>query len=139
MLGDVADHCAGLRLTMNLETGQETADTLLAVLQKVDRPNLGVNFDPANMILYGMGDPVEALRRLAGAGKQIHVKDALPARTPGAWGTEVVAGRGAVDWQAFFDVARSISPAVSFVIERESSADHLADVAAARDLIEKHL
>jgi sugar phosphate isomerase/epimerase len=91
------------------------------------------------MILYGMGDPVQALERLAPAVKQIHVKDAVPTDTPGTWGTEVVAGRGAVDWGAFFDVAASISPAAPFVIEREAGADRLDDIAAARDLIGRHL
>jgi len=135
----VADGFAEHGVDVALETGQETAGTLAGVLAEIDRPAVGVNFDPANMILYGMGDPVRALDRLAPAVKQIHVKDAVPTDTPGTWGTEVVAGRGAVDWGAFFDVAASIRPEVPFVIEREAGADRLDDIAAARDLIERHL
>jgi sugar phosphate isomerase/epimerase len=130
-----AEHGAGVAL----ETGQETAETLEGVLAELGRPDVGVNFDPANMILYGMGDPVRALKRLVPVVKQIHVKDALPTDTPGTWGTEVPVGEGAVDWDAFFDVALSIQPPVSFVIEREAGADRLDDIAAARDLIEKYL
>jgi L-ribulose-5-phosphate 3-epimerase len=138
-LRDVADAFAEHGVSTALETGQETAETLDGVLEELDRPAVGVNFDPANMILYGMGDPVEALDRLKPAVRQIHVKDALPADAPGTWGTEVPAGRGAVDWPAFFEVAISIEPPVSFIIERESGRDRLDDVAAARELIERQL
>jgi sugar phosphate isomerase/epimerase len=135
----VADAFAEHGVDVALETGQETAGTLAAVLAEIGRPAVGVNFDPANMILYGMGDPVQALGQLAPFVSQIHVKDAVPTDNPGTWGTEVVAGRGAVDWEAFFGVASTISPAVDFVIEREAGADRLGDIAAARDLIERYV
>ncbi|MHC4081982.1 MAG: sugar phosphate isomerase/epimerase family protein [Planctomycetota bacterium] len=138
-LRTVADVFAEHGVEVALETGQETAETLAGVLEELERPAVGVNFDPANMILYGRGDPVTALNRLAAVVKQIHIKDAVPTDIPGTWGTEVVAGRGAVDWEAFFGVATSISPPVSFIIERESGADRLDDIAAARDLIETHV
>ena len=121
------------------ETGQETAATLLEVLNALDRPTVGVNFDPANMILYGMGDPVEALKRLSTYVMQIHVKDAVATDRPGTWGREVAAGRGAVDWKGFFEVALGIAPPVNFVIEREAGADRATDITAARTLIENHL
>jgi sugar phosphate isomerase/epimerase len=138
-LREVADLFAEHGVGVALETGQETAETLTGVLDELARPAVGVNFDPANMILYGMGDPVQALERLAPFVMQIHVKDAVPTDIPGTWGTEVVAGRGAVDWEAFFGVAASLGPAVPLVIEREAGADRLDDIAAARDLIERHL
>ncbi|MCZ6445968.1 MAG: sugar phosphate isomerase/epimerase [Planctomycetota bacterium] len=122
-----------------LETGQETAETLADVLAELDRPNVGVNFDPANVILYDAGDPIQALCRLAPFVRQVHVKDALPADSPGTWGTEVAMGRGAVDWDAFFAQALAICPAVNFVIERESGANRDADVASARDLVARYL
>jgi L-ribulose-5-phosphate 3-epimerase len=138
-LRTIADAFAERGLRLGLETGQETADTLLDALADLDRPNLGVNFDPANMILYGKGDPVAALRMLAPHIVQIHIKDALPADTPGRWGSEVPVGSGAVDWPAFFEVALAIDPPVDFVIEREAGADRPADVDAARNLIVTHL
>ena len=137
-LGVMADVFAGHGVDVAFETGQETADTLQGVLDELDRSNVGVNFDPANMILYGMGEPIEALRELAPRIRQVHVKDALPADRPGTWGAEVPAGRGAVAWDAFFDAATAIEPPVNFVIEREAGED-LADIAAARTLIESHL
>lgn len=64
------------KISLGLETGQETAPALATFLKELNRPNVGVNFDPANMILYGKGDPVEALRVLAPWLLQVHVKDA---------------------------------------------------------------
>jgi sugar phosphate isomerase/epimerase len=121
------------------ETGQETAETLVEALGAIGRGNLGVNFDPANMILYGMGDPVAALRRLAPAVRQVHVKDALPATTPGMWGTEVPAGKGAVPWDDFFEVALALPREVDFIIEREAGPNRLEDVAQARDMVARRL
>ena len=127
----------GLRL--GFETGQETAATLIEAMDELGCANVGVNFDPANMILYGKGDPVEALQLLAPRVVQIHVKDALPTDTPGTWGTEVPVGEGAVDWPAFFDVALALDPPVNFVIEREAGEDRSADILAARELIDTYV
>ncbi|HVS17550.1 MAG TPA: sugar phosphate isomerase/epimerase family protein [Planctomycetota bacterium] len=125
----------GVRL--GLETGQETAATLAGVLDELDHPAAGVNFDPANMILYGMGDPVAALRLLEPHVRQIHVKDALPSDTPGEWGSEVRAGTGRVDWKAFLRLARELG--VAFLIEREAGEERVVDIAAARALVEREL
>lgn len=115
------------------ETGQESADTLLDVLAEL--PGAGVNFDPANMILYAMGDPIDALRKLAPHVAQIHIKDAKPTTTPGTWGSEVPAGTGAVDWDAFFGVYREAGLACDLVIEREAGDSRIADVRAAATLV----
>jgi len=135
----IADEFGERDINIALETGQETADTLLDVLDELDRGNVGVNFDPANMILYGMGDPTEALRKLKMHVKQMHIKDAKPAQSSGEWGTEVPAGEGAVDWSALFEIAETLDPSVYYIIERESGDDRLADVRSARELIEKHI
>jgi sugar phosphate isomerase/epimerase len=135
----VADLFAERGIDVALETGQERAETLTGVLDELDRPTVGVNFDPANMILYGRGDPVAAFRHLASYVRQTHIKDARPTGAPGTWGREVPVGSGAVDWDAFFAVALRIRPELSFVIERESGEDREADVTAARALIERYL
>ena len=131
----IADLFGELGVQLALETGQESAETLLEVLADLERPNVGVNFDPANMILYGQGEPVDGLRRLAPHVRQIHVKDAVPAETPATWGREVPVGRGAVDWPAFVAVAEGIEPPVRYVIEREAGRQRAGDIAAARDLV----
>ncbi len=135
----IVDLFAARGVNVAFETGQETAATLLAVLDRLDRPAVGINFDPANMILYGMGDPVQALRHLGARVVQVHVKDARAADRPGTWGHEVPAGQGEVDWDAVFDVALRIDPPVNFIIEREGSTGVPGDIAEARALIESHL
>ena len=120
-----------------LETGQETADDLLTFLQAVNQPNVGVNFDPANMILYGKGDPVQSAAKLIGHIRQVHIKDALATATAGAWGAEVPAGSGEVDWPAFFKVLEDANYAGDLVIEREAGDDRTGDIATARDMVLK--
>jgi sugar phosphate isomerase/epimerase len=130
----VADLFAAEGVRIALETGQESAETLLAVLAELERPEVGVNFDPANMLLYGTGDPVAALRALAPRVLQVHLKDALRSNVPGEWGTEVPLGQGAVDWPAFFAVLAELRLDCDLVIEREAGAARIADVRAARAL-----
>lgn len=127
------------RVGLALETGQETADTLLDALSALKHPNVGVNFDPANMILYGMDEPVAALRALAPHVRQIHIKDALPTATPGTWGTEVVAGSGAVDWRAFFDTMHESGIARDLIIEREAGDARVADIRTAAEMVRRVL
>jgi sugar phosphate isomerase/epimerase len=127
---------ARVDVALALETGQETAETLLDVLAELDLPDLGVNFDPANMLLYDMGDPVAALSALAPHVRQIHVKDARRSGVPEAWGEEVPVGQGEVDWRAFFDVVAASSLDVDLMIEREAGRDRVHDVALAREQVE---
>ena len=125
-----------------LETGQEGGDTLLELLAELDAAgagDVGVNFDPANLILYGMGDPVAALRRLAPFVRQVHIKDAVPAVQAGEWGTEVPVGEGAVDWRSFFRALQDARLAVDLLIEREAGDRRVADVRGARALVERLL
>lgn len=124
----------GLRVAF--ETGQETAETLLGVLEELDHPQAGVNFDPANMILYGMGDPVEALRTLAPFVMQIHVKDARRSARPGEFGSEVPVGQGEVDWKSFFHAYRELELDCDLMIEREAGEDRVEDIGRAKRLVE---
>lgn len=131
----IADRFGARRVSVGLETGQETAENLLGVLKELKHPGVGVNFDPGNMILYDMGDPVAALDELAEHVKQIHIKDALLTETPGTWGKEVVVGTGDVDWPEFFGVVAERKISCDFVIEREAGETRVTDVARAREVI----
>ena len=131
----IADIFAARGVRVAFETGQERADTLVEALADIAHPNVGVNFDPANMILYGMGDPVAAIRTLAAHVVQVHVKDAVPTAVPGTWGREVVAGTGAVDWPAFLAAVRALPRPVDLVIEREAGPTREADIQAAVALL----
>ena len=88
-------HDAGVTLCM--ETGSEPAGVLAACLAEVGSPGLMVNFDPANLVGSGHGDPVEAVRVLGPYIRGVHIKDALPPESEGVWGEEVPVGRGRAD------------------------------------------
>lgn len=135
-LRKVADAFAAQKVDLALETGQETADALKHFLQGLERPNVGVNFDPANMILYEKGDPIAALETLAPWLKQCHIKDACRTKQPGAWGDEVVVGTGEVDWRKFFDVLDRIGFKGNLCIEREAGTQRAEDIRAARKFVE---
>ena len=132
---DEAFKAAGIRLAF--ETGQEDAATLIAVLEELGSDNIGVNFDPANMILYAMGDPVESFERLASHVMQVHIKDATKTSTPGTWGAEVPVGTGEVDWDGFFGVMSSRGLDVGMMIEREAGDDRVGDIQIARALVDE--
>jgi L-ribulose-5-phosphate 3-epimerase len=135
-LGEVADIFAAAKLTLGLETGQETAPDLIHLLKKLGKKNLGVNFDPANMVLYDKGNPIEALRLLMPWVRQVHIKDAVRTKVPGTWGQEVAAGTGDVDWRAFFASLKESRYEGAYVIEREAGEQRLADVVCARRMLD---
>lgn len=131
----IADLFAAKGIELGFETGQETADTLADFLQQLGKPTVGVNFDPANMILYDKGDPIAALRLLGPWLKQCHIKDAVKTKTPGTWGEEVVVGTGQVDWRAFFQTASQLGFKGNFAIEREAGEQRVADIRAAHQYL----
>jgi sugar phosphate isomerase/epimerase len=119
-------------IALGFETGQETADTLAAFLRRLGRPEVGVNFDPANMLLYDKGDPIEALRTLGPWLKQCHIKDARRTRVPGTWGEEVTVGTGEVNWPAFLATLDALGYRGDLCIEREAGEQRVADIRAGR-------
>jgi sugar phosphate isomerase/epimerase len=123
-------------IALALETGQETAESLRDFLEKLGCANVGVNFDPANMILYGKGDPIEAMKVLGPWIRQVHIKDANKTLQPGTWGEEVVAGTGQVVWKAFFATLGELGFTGSFCIEREAGNQRIEDILTARKLVE---
>lgn len=135
----LCDHCRNLQQYLHLETGQETADGLLAFIQKVDRPNLKINFDPANMILYGTGEPLEALRKLGPHIRSVHCKDGTWSDQPGVtWGKEVALGDGDVNIKAYLETLREIGYQGPLTIEREIPQDperQRAEIGRAIDLL----
>ncbi len=122
-------------IAVGLETGQETAGELAVLLGTLQCPNLFVNFDPANMLLYGKGDPIQALHLLGQWIRQVHIKDAVSSRIAGEWGTEVPVGDGEVNWQAFFIALDEANFTGDIVIERESGDQRIADIRTAGEVI----
>jgi len=117
---DVCDHCAANGQNLHLETGQETADGLLQFMGDVGRDNLFVNFDPANMILYGTGDPIEALQKVGQYVRSVHCKDGTWADNPGQeWGEEVPLGQGDVGMETYLRTLDELGYHGPLTIERE--------------------
>jgi sugar phosphate isomerase/epimerase len=135
----LADAAAQKKVMILMETGQETAAELKHCLTDLNHPAVGINFDPANMILYGKGNPIEAVRILAPWIRHVHIKDAIASQTPGQWGSEVVWGTGQVDPDAFLTALKDIGYKGALAIEREAGQTRQEDIRLAIDrLIRLH-
>lgn len=121
MTRDICDHCQKNGQRFTLETGQEPAQVLLRFINDVKRDNLKINFDPANMILYGTGDPIEALGVLAPHVISVHCKDGdWPDRDqPEALGKETALGEGSVGIDRFVHRLKELDYRGVLTIERE--------------------
>ncbi|MEM9828348.1 MAG: sugar phosphate isomerase/epimerase family protein [Planctomycetota bacterium] len=120
----LCDHASANGQFVHLETGQETADGLLHFLGAVERKNLRINFDPANMVLYGTGAPIPALKQLADHLGSVHCKDANASDRPGeTWGQEVPLGHGQVDIALYLQTLKDIGYTGPLTIEREIPED----------------
>ena len=129
----LADAAAEKNVKFLMETGQETAEELKHFLQEMDHPALRVNFDPANMILYDKGNPLEAVKVLVPWIRHIHIKDALRTKTPGTWGAEVPWGEGEVNSDAFLRTLKEIDFDGALAIEREAGDDRFGDIKKAAE------
>lgn len=132
----LADVAAERNIILLLETGQETAQDLRNFLEKLNHPAVGVNFDPANMILYDKGNPIEAVKVLSPWVKHIHIKDAIRTKQPGTWGTEVSWGDGEVRPERFLNALKEIGFEGVLAIEREAGVDRLADIRLAAERLQ---
>lgn len=117
---DVCDHCKSNGQALHLETGQESAAGLLQFIAAVGRDNLKANFDPANMILYGTGEPIEAVKKVGKLVGSVHCKDGKWAANPGQeWGQETPLGEGDVGMENFLRALDEIGYHGPLTIERE--------------------
>jgi sugar phosphate isomerase/epimerase len=124
-------------VTLAFETGQETADLLRRTLDDLKAPNLKVNFDPANMLLYDMGDPIRAVEILGPDIRSVHVKDARRPKTPGQWGEEVPLGAGEVNIPKFIQTLKKVGYTGPLVVEREvgTQPERIRDIGAGLALL----
>jgi sugar phosphate isomerase/epimerase len=127
-LRELADVAQSHRISLLLETGQESAIDLRNCLEEFNHPALGVNFDPANMILYGKGDPIEAVSILAPWIQHVHIKDAIKAAVQGEWGMEMPWGDGEVDGDNFLRALKETGYTGALAIEREAGDARMADI-----------
>ncbi len=118
---ELADYLKGNGQRLHLETGQEEAESLLEFLHDVGRDNIFINFDPANLILYGMGNPIESLKKVGKFVRSVHCKDGIrTSGTPGVdWGCEVPFGMGEVNAGLFLRTLKELGYDGPLTIERE--------------------
>ncbi|MDA1017420.1 MAG: sugar phosphate isomerase/epimerase [Planctomycetota bacterium] len=139
---DLLDHVKANGQCLNLETGQESAVHLLSFIRNVDRDNLYINFDPANMILYGTGDPIDALKKVGHLVRSVHCKDATWAEESQrgtGWGAEVALGEGDVGMETYLSTLKDLGYEGPLTIEREIAHDRerqKADIGQAVGLLE---
>jgi L-ribulose-5-phosphate 3-epimerase len=126
-LRDIANYCKNLGIGFWFETGQETPIVLLRTIEAIGTDNLGINLDPANLILYGKGNPIDSLDVFGKYVTNIHVKDGLYPTNPLELGEEVRPGLGAVRFPEFIKRLKEIGFDGDLIIEREISGPQQAE------------
>ena len=126
-LAQVADLAQRAEVVVAFETGQESSRLLRRTLDELRCPNLKVNFDPANMLLYDKDDPLEAVELLAPDIRSVHLKDAIRPPRPGVWGDEVPLGAGQTNTAAFVAALKRIGYTGPLCIER-TQAERYRDI-----------
>ena len=135
---DVAAYCKRNGQNFRYETGQETLITLVRAIQDVGMDNQGVNFDLANLILYGKANPADAIELLGPYVQGIHAKDAMWPTNPKELGQEVPIGKGKVDFSRIITRLKELNYRGAITIEREiSGPQQLEDVREAKTYLEK--
>ena len=135
---EAASTCKGHGQNFRCETGQETPITLIRAIKDVGLENVGVNFDLANLILYGKGNPVDAIELFGPYIQGIHAKDGLFPTDPKELGKEVPIGQGKVDFPRIIQRLKELNYQGAVTIEREiSGPQQVEDVKAAKVFLEK--
>ena len=133
-----AQHAKDNGQQFRCETGQETPITLVRAIRDVGLDNVGVNFDVANLILYGKANPVDAVDTLAPYIQGVHAKDGLYPTDPKKLGAEVAIGQGKVDFPVLVEKLKKIGYRNPLTIEREIRGERQrADILAAKAFLEK--
>ncbi len=134
----VADQCARNGQDFLMETGQETPTTMKRAIEDVNRPNLGVGLDTANLILYGKSNPVDAVDMIGPHVKSVHAKDGKWPTDPMKLGEEVLIGTGCVDFPAVFEKLHKLGYGGAITIEREiSGPQQIEDVKKEKAYLER--
>jgi L-ribulose-5-phosphate 3-epimerase len=134
---DVAAHCKERDRLFLFETGQETPVTLLRAIRDVGLDNLGVNLDTANLILYGNGNPVDAMDVIGPWVRGLHAKDGVFPTDPGNLGKETPIGKGRVDFQKVIEKLKDVNYHGYMTIEREiEGPEQTRDILASKSYLE---
>jgi L-ribulose-5-phosphate 3-epimerase len=135
---EVASYCRTNGQIVMYETGQESPTTLLRTIQDVGVDNQYVNLDTANLILYGSGNPVDALDVIGKLVRGVHAKDGLFPTNPKELGREVPIGQGKVDFPKVTQRLKELGYTGAITIEREiSGPKQVEDIKRSKAYLEK--
>lgn len=135
-LREVVPYCKSLGLYFCFETGQETPVTLLRTIQDLAADNLGINLDPANLLMYGKANPVDALDILGPFIRGVHAKDGEYPTDGRALGREKPLGQGRVNFPVLIPKLKSFGYNGALTIEREITGDQqIRDIRMAVELL----
>ena len=133
----IAKYCKANGQFFLFETGQETPVTLRRTIEAIGMDNLGINLDPANLILYGKGNPIDALSVFGEYVRGVHAKDGNYPTTGSKLGKETPLGEGMVDYPRFIQKLKAIGYDGALTIEREiSGEEQRRDIVKAKELLE---
>lgn len=139
-LEEIARYCADLGLDFWFETGQETPITLLRTIHDIGTDNLGINLDPANLLMYGKANPVDALDIFGPYVRGVHAKDGEYPTNGRQLGVEKPLGEGRVNYPALIAKLKALGFNGALTIEREiSGPQQIADIQKAKQLLEQLL
>ncbi|RKI88073.1 sugar phosphate isomerase/epimerase [Parablautia intestinalis] len=138
----VVEKCKENGQNFLFETGQETPVTLKRAIQDIEKElgkgNVGINLDPANLIMYGKANPVDALDVFGEYVRGIHGKDGLYPTDGHHLGAEVPLGQGKVNYPAFIARLKEIGYEGDITIEREiSGEEQKKDILMAKEILER--
>lgn len=137
---DIAEHCKKNGQWLLFETGQETPITLKRTICSVGTGNLGINLDPANLLMYGKGNPCDALDVFGEYVRGVHAKDGEYPTDPAWLGAEKRIGDGRVDFPKLIAKLKACGYDGAITIEREISGDkQVEDILYAKKFLEKLL
>ena len=120
-LKQVGRACQAAGVEFWFETGQETPITLLRTIDDVGTGNLAINLDPANLLMYGKANPVDALDTFGRHVRGVHAKDGHYPTEGGSLGKEAPMGEGRVNFPVLVPKLKSLGFRGALTIEREIS------------------
>lgn len=136
-LKDLALHIKNNNQYFLFETGQETPVALKRVIEDVGTGNLGINLDPANLIMYGKANPVDALDVFGEYVRGVHGKDGVYPTDGHRLGSETKLGEGKVNYPVFIEKLKNLGYTGAITIEREiSGEEQIRDIKAAKTYLE---
>ncbi len=136
-LKTVVATCAEEGIEFWFETGQETPVTLLRTIEDIGTDNLGINLDPANLLMYGKGNPIDAVDVFGQYVRGVHAKDGEYPTDGTKLGVEKPLGEGRANFPVLMPKLKARGFSGALTIEREiSGPQQVADVKHAMKLLD---